>query len=334
MIINTADGSLYYSIAYTASILLVAVITYFAGISRGYHRSTWSLIIFTALIFFILGEKFASYSSYQWSRVFTGLDFPVTLKKTILGGFIGQVAGLMLAKTWLRFNQPVLDHYAVALPLGMAVARMGCLSAGCCFGTPTALPWGIHYTSPSLAFTAHQIKGLIGTNDHCTAAIHPVQFYELTGCLVIAWVVWRTRNHWKAGGNLFLFSLLCYAPLRFLVEFVRDPFSGLLLSENFLGLKRVQWVMLLFMAIGVVILFYREKRSRAPTVAPSSVKVRPLREFLLIACVSAFVIGGRNWFSRVELNAILIFLIPVSAFILAKDAQAIYRYYLSKSYNR
>lgn len=38
---------------------------------------------------------------------------------------------------------PFLDLYAMHIPLFQAIMRLGCLSAGCCIGIPTNLPWGM-----------------------------------------------------------------------------------------------------------------------------------------------------------------------------------------------
>ena len=334
IVLNTANGELYYSIARSAAIFLAAVVTFYAGIARGYQKSTWSLIILTGLIFYVLGEKLTTYSPDQWVSIFTGFDFPVTRRRTYLGGVIGLTFGLLLAKTWLRFKQPVMDNYAIALPLSMSVSRIGCLSAGCCFGTPTTLPWGIRYSSHTLAFQTHQMKGLIGTEDHFSLPIHPVQFYELAGCLIISWVVWRTRKQWKVSGDLFLFSALCYALLRFLVEFFRDPFSNLMLADSFHGLKGIQVVLLFVMVACLITLVVREKRNRPSPVGLPDLKTAPLRELLLVACMTAIVVAGKNWFTQNELKTILIYLIPVSALILATNAGILYRHYQSKSFRQ
>jgi phosphatidylglycerol:prolipoprotein diacylglycerol transferase len=51
-------------------------------------------------------------------------------------------AALVIVKKRL----PALTMADVAAPgiaLGQAIARLGCLSAGCCYGKPTQMPWGI-----------------------------------------------------------------------------------------------------------------------------------------------------------------------------------------------
>ncbi len=38
------------------------------------------------------------------------------------------------------------DVFAPGIALGHVVGRFGCLFAGCCYGRPTTLPWGITFT--------------------------------------------------------------------------------------------------------------------------------------------------------------------------------------------
>src|SRR4029077_9361440 len=38
------------------------------------------------------------------------------------------------------------DVFAAGLALGHLLGRVGCLFAGCCYGKPTTLPWGITFT--------------------------------------------------------------------------------------------------------------------------------------------------------------------------------------------
>src|SRR5438093_5469204 len=43
------------------------------------------------------------------------------------------------------------DVFAPGIALGHVVGRFGCFFAGCCWGKPTTLPWGITFTDPYAA---------------------------------------------------------------------------------------------------------------------------------------------------------------------------------------
>ena len=58
------------------------------------------------------------------------------------------------------------DAFAPSLALGSAVAAIGCLEAGCDYGTPTHLPWAVVFTSPAAA-----------PGTPLGVALHPTQLY-------------------------------------------------------------------------------------------------------------------------------------------------------------
>jgi Prolipoprotein diacylglyceryl transferase len=83
------------------------------------------------------------------------------------------------------------------LPLALAVARMGCLAAGCCYGTPTRLPWGVRLGGEP-------------------PAVHPTPVYEIA-LLVALWLgLRRLPRAWVAPVFLMAFGAirLVLEPLR------------------------------------------------------------------------------------------------------------------------
>ncbi len=328
MIIETTHGGIFFSLTYLAAFLLVAGIMINQGFRRNYPLSAWLIILLSGLIFFIIGDKIFTYSPEQWAQVFTRFHFPGTDKKTVLGGIIGLFTGLLLAKTWLRFNHPVLDTMAVAMPLGMAISRIGCLMAGCCFGTPTNLPWGIQYDTASWAWHAQLAQGLIHLHEGTSLAVHPAQLYQVIGCLMIAYVVWKTRKHWKSSGSLFLFSVLCYAVLRFFVEFVRAPETNFFTGQIFGGLKIIQWMILGAFVSGLFLLIILEKKGKSSSSVSRIIVPTNFRKVVLASILCIIVISARKWFSFLEYSTILLFLVPVTLDLSVK----LYRRYFVAGY--
>ena len=82
----------------------------------------------------------------------------------IIGAFIWGVIYAKRAKlpTW-----QLADLIAVYLPLGYALARVGCLLNGCCYGVPSRLPW---------AFVIPAVDNL---------PRHPTQVYAIIASLLI-----------------------------------------------------------------------------------------------------------------------------------------------------
>ena len=318
MIIETAHGGTYFSITYLLAFLVAAGMATYAGFRKGYPRSTWLLITLTGVIFFIIGNKVLTYSPEQWTQLFTRFHFPIADKKTILGGILGLFAGAFIAKSWLRFNRPVIDTLAVALPLAMAISRIGCLFAGCCFGTPTNLPWGIRYDTASWAYHAHLAQGLVNLHDEASLAVHPVQFYQVIGCLLIAFLVWKSRKQWKSNGNQFLFSVICYGVLRIIVEFVRTPETNFFTGQFFCGLKVIQWLILGAILPGFIILILKESDAKPVLVVSRPNYVSDMRQVLLAILLSILVFTGRRWFDPLELFTIVFFYIPAIVALLFK----------------
>jgi len=73
---------------------------------------------------------------------------------TIWGAILGAVLGV-----WIYFKIAkikagyIFDLLAPACIMAQAIGRLGCLFNGCCYGTPTSLPWGLVYTDRSFGFT-------------------------------------------------------------------------------------------------------------------------------------------------------------------------------------
>jgi phosphatidylglycerol:prolipoprotein diacylglycerol transferase len=110
------------------------------------------------------------------------------------------------------------DVFAPGIALGHVVGRFGCFFAGCCYGRPTTLPWGITFTDP---FAAANVGTPLGV------ALHPTQLYEAGAELAILIVLLTTERKGRAfAGRTFWTYLLLYAVSRFIIEFYRGDDRG------------------------------------------------------------------------------------------------------------
>ena len=116
--------------------------------------------------------------------------------------------------SFLRAIAVMADCLAPALALGQGIGRWGCFFAGCCYGKPTPLPWGIRFKDPaSLAPLGVQL--------------HPVQIYESIGDLLIAGLLWlMLQRRREAHGDIFWLYVLIYGTLRFAMETLRGDDRG------------------------------------------------------------------------------------------------------------
>jgi len=147
------------------------------------------------------------------------------------GGLIGAVVvGIFYMK---KHDMPILtvgDIVAPALALGQSVGRLGCLSAGCCYGKPTSLPWGIVFTNPNSLVSP----------DKLGIPLHPTQLYSsVTNLGLFLFLLLMSRRK-KFSGQVLLLYGICYPLLRsFIAIFRGDPrgslFGGMISTSQFIS---------------------------------------------------------------------------------------------------
>ena len=114
-----------------------------------------------------------------------------------------------------------------AVPLGLAFGRMGCLMAGCCFGSTCELPWAVSFPGSSPASLEQFKEHLLPSAHMWSLPVHPTQIYESAASLAIsaACLVWiHPRKRYD--GQVFAAFLALYAVARFFVEFLRRDDRG------------------------------------------------------------------------------------------------------------
>src|SRR5258708_6619891 len=110
------------------------------------------------------------------------------------------------------------DVFAPGIALGHVVGRFGCLFAGCCFGKPTTLPWGITFRDP---FAAANVGTPLGV------PLHPTQIYEAGAeALILILLLWTEGKGKRFAGRTFWLYMLLYAISRFIIEFFRGDERG------------------------------------------------------------------------------------------------------------
>ncbi len=126
--------------------------------------------------------------------------------------------GVIVAVVWSFFylkikKLPVLrifDLFAPTIGIGLFFTRIGCFLNGCCFGTPTDLPWGVSFPVDSMPYFVYGAVHL-----------HPSQIYSsLYGLLLFVYLHWRLKNKIFDGqviGLLFMIE----AVFRYAIEYVR-----------------------------------------------------------------------------------------------------------------
>jgi phosphatidylglycerol---prolipoprotein diacylglyceryl transferase len=138
--------------------------------------------------------------------------------KTITTALIGAYLAVELAKLLLGVRVKTGDTFALPLALALAVGRWGCFLGGCCYGSPTELPWGVDFGDGVLR--------------------HPTQVYEILFHLGMVVVLVAVIRAGALRGQRLKLYLIAYGVFRFLTEFLRPEPAG------WLGLTFYQWVAL------------------------------------------------------------------------------------------
>ena len=174
------------------------------------------------------------------------------------GGFLGGLAAV--ASLIYFYKLPfwkVADAFAPAVALGQAFGRQGCFAAGCCWGKPTDLPWGVHFTELGNQYTGVPIANGVH--------LHPTQLYESFFMLLVFGALVYLHKRKKFDGQVFIAYGAIYALFRFLIEFIRDdPRGDLFGLTSMTGLSTSQIVSLI-VAVGAII--FMIVRLRDPKVA-------------------------------------------------------------------
>ena len=164
----------------------------------------------------------------------------------LLGGLLG---GLFYIKKKKLPAAQILDISAPYLVLGQAIARIGCLLNGCCYGKPISSGMGLFFAPDSVA----------GSQE----ILYPTQFYSSVANLGIFLVLLKWSNFknlspratepWYApvSGEIFAGYLMLYSLKRFLIEFLRGDTPVLLFGLTFfqlisigLGASALTWVLI------------------------------------------------------------------------------------------
>ncbi len=147
--------------------------------------------------------------------------------KTILCGLVGGYFGVELAKWTYGIRVKTGDSFAVPVAVSVGIGRVACFVGGCCYGTPTALPWGVVFPV---------IDGL---------PRHPTQLYEAVFHLFSAAVLFFLQRRSLFRGQLIKLYILSYLVYRFATEFIRPE------TRLWQGLTGYQWA-----ALGLMPVFF------------------------------------------------------------------------------
>ena len=133
--------------------------------------------------------------------------------RSIIGGLAGGYLAIVLSKRALGYTLSTGDYYAAAIPLALAIGRVGCFLSELPLGTPTDLPWGMT-VAPDAAAAFPRCPG-------CDGPMHPSMLYEIGFHLAAVGLIVTRGPLLPVRGDTLKAYLLAYGLFRFGVEFVR-----------------------------------------------------------------------------------------------------------------
>jgi len=312
-ILSSPRGGFYFDLFYTLAFVFATVWLLWEGYIRKIHWVSWLLVLAFSRLTFIVGTKIIAYSPADWSYAFTHLELPPTSFKVIIGGFILSLGAFLAAIRLFRIPVGSLDALAIAVPFSIAIQRMGCFILGCCFGTVTDLPWGVHYGFGTYAHFHQFSDGLINADAISSLAVHPFQIYEALNGLLVGIIVLKYRKLVKSQGGLFLLSLGIWAFFRTGIEFFRDSTAYAMGGEIILGMKLMQWILLIFSLVALLIFYFRERNWKDSKVMSFSLIPNQKSVWLMLMINVMLTWSLRNWLSDTELLAMNLMLFPAIA---------------------
>ncbi len=216
---------------------------------------------FYTIIISLLGAKLILF----FGNISYYLEYPKELFSLARSGGVfqgGLTFGIVFALLYFRKHRiptwKAADIIATALALGHGFGRLGCFSAGCCFGRECSLPWGVTFQSEY----AHNLTGIpVGT------LLHPVQLYESALNFLNFLVLFLILKKKKFDGQVFSFYIINYSLIRYFVEFYRgDHPDKAFLIQNlspYLSLSLPQLFCILGLIGGLVLFFVLKKKKSA-----------------------------------------------------------------------
>jgi phosphatidylglycerol:prolipoprotein diacylglycerol transferase len=185
----------------------------------------------------VLGAKLTEWLLGSGAGQTAGLFDPRLGGRALIGGLVVGWLAVEAAKWRLGIRRSTGDAFALALPAGEAVGRLGCFFNGCCYGVATTAPWAVvQHGAPR----------------------HPAQLYAAAAAMAIFGALLVLRDRLPREGDLFRLYLVLFGASRFGLEFLRER------SIAFGGLSLAQWVCLELAVAGAAALALSVRRVRTP----------------------------------------------------------------------
>jgi phosphatidylglycerol:prolipoprotein diacylglycerol transferase len=190
--------------------------------------------------------------------VITRLDYfiqnPLDIVKVWEGGLVffgGLIASTAYAIYYFKKHKLspwiMVDILMPGVVMAHAWGRLGCLGAGCCYGRPTDMPWGIKLNSELVDIGFRGVP------------LHPTQLYESVSLFILFGGLIYLSKHKKFNGQVGLTYFMLYPIIRSIIEIFRgDTVRGFVIDDV---LSTSQFISILVFAVAAIVLYKRLKKT-------------------------------------------------------------------------
>lgn len=204
-----------------------------------------------AMLGVIIGGKLL-YWAIEFPNIWAKKSFYLAHPETIIhlftggfvfyGSFIGAVIALIIYTRKFKVPlEPLVYVFTPSIPIIHAIGRIGCFSAGCCYGIPYDGPLHVIFKNSTIAPS--------------TIPLFPVQLLESGVNVLIFLLLLYLMKKIKNGFSFFGLYIVFYSIARFLLEFLRGD-----LDRGFLFLfSTSQWISIGLFLVGIT-LYYRNRK--------------------------------------------------------------------------
>ncbi len=179
------------------------------------------------------------------------------------GGFVyygGLITSILVVIIFTKVKKlslaKITDLLAPSLAIGLAIGRLGCFFAGCCYGRVSDVFFAVSFPAGSPAHMDH-LKHIDNGINHSLPVIPTQLFSVFANIFIFIYLYFYLRKRKKYDGQMALHLLFFYSTFRFIIEFFRGDQRGSLLVFS-----TSQWISIILIIMLSIITFFMKKRFR------------------------------------------------------------------------
>ena len=236
-----------YGLFFTLGITVGLLVALRFGIDQGMNPLMILDMGFFIILFALLGSRLA----YVILNISYYRDHVLDMLKIWDGGlvFSGGLLAVLLVLGW--YSKPnrlsflkIGDLWAPSAAIGQGIGYLGCFLAGCCYGKPTKVSWGVIFTHPS---SLAPLK----------IPLHPTQIYGALSEFIIFIVLLKLHAKKRFEGQMFIWFMILHSTAQLFLERFRGDARGLIPGGE---MTINQLSALLFLFASVIALFLRKPK--------------------------------------------------------------------------